>query len=603
MKVARLWIAAIVFAAVAGRAEPIEVPDSETAQPPTPARIAAILGVARRDGWPSVVPALQHAAVRAYARDNLFVADAWYDVCAWSTLFAAQEGSIISQWIDAVNGAQVGHANMPRDYPRRNVPLGAALSPELQAWVMGNRAFSEEFFALLSPVDCLPRVFDILQTLYRSDPAKFRAYPELALAIAVVYDVPPPTHWPHQQVTPGALPRRLLAPEEAFAWWTLQDRQGRLYHSPKRLGAEQLKFVVDVAAPVTELDWAQQQVVVPMTDLPRAYTMIRYRMDRVTSDQPIWPGRTYRLADILATGGICADQAYFACTVAKAHGVPSLLFSGAGNDVRHAWFGYLDENQHWQLDAGRYTEERFVTGFAIDPQTWGVISDHELQFLAEGFRRLPSYRQSHIHEEFASILLAMGSPKAAAVAARKAVNFEPRNQPAWDLLITATRGLQNGPIPVEVVMREAALAFHGYPDLEAHYAASVVESLWARGQTSEADEEVRRIARQNQGKRDDISIRGARAIIERALATQPLAGQLHTYDAVLDSFGRGAGIAFFDLVVRPFVEHLRIAQHGTEAQRALDHARRQLQPPQRSQLAQEMDKLQRAVAGTATKPK
>ena len=44
------------------------------------------------------------------------------------------------------------------------------------------------------------------------------------------------------------------------------------------------------------------------------------------------------------------------------------LFTGQGQDARHAWFGFLDGEHKWRLDAGRYAEQRFVTGNALDPQ-------------------------------------------------------------------------------------------------------------------------------------------------------------------------------------------------------------------------------------------
>src|SRR5688572_5120302 len=162
--------------------------------------------------------------------------------------------------------------------------------------------------------------------------------------------------------------------------------------------------------------------------------MIRYRNDRVTSNTYAWTEQTYTLAEIMATGGICSDQAYFATQVGKARGVPTLLIYGAGNDGRHAWFGFLDEGGKWQLDAGRYAEQRFVTGFALDPQTWAQFSDHELQFLSERFRALPAFKQSQVHALFAAEYLALDKAPASAVAARKAVNFERRNQSGWETL-------------------------------------------------------------------------------------------------------------------------------------------------------------------------
>src|SRR5690606_16565323 len=163
---------------------------------------------------------------------------------------------------------------------------------------------------------------------------------------------PPPPIWPHGQVAAQALPRKLPPPAEAFTWWIRQEQLGRTYHKLSRLGADELKFVVDVAAPFPELEWAQGVADYPLAQLARAYTMVRYRNDRLTV--PVWPGRTYKLPEILAEGGICSDQAYFATQVGKARGVPTLLIYGAGNDGRHAWFGFLDASQKWHLGAGRY---------------------------------------------------------------------------------------------------------------------------------------------------------------------------------------------------------------------------------------------------------
>lgn len=593
----RVWLvlAAWLSAIATARAQVNGIPDAELTQPPTPARINAILAASRRDGWAPQVASLRDAALRSYAHSNIFVADAWYDLCAWAILFGETQSQFVERWIVAVNTMKVGHSNMPRDIPVRMDPLSASLSPELQSWLLNNRGFSEQFFAHISTVDYLPKVFEILESIYHTEPTLFKSYPDLALAIALVYDVPPPPNWPHGQVPPTVLPRTLAAPLAAFRWWVKQDQLGQTYHALKRLPADELKFVVDAAAPVTELEWAQRTVAVSLSDLPRTYTMIRYRMDRVTKNQPVWPDRSYKLVDIAAAGGICADQAYFATEAAKARGVPSLLFLGAGNDSRHAWFGYLDGEQHWQLDAGRYAEQRFVTGVAYDPQTWALISDHELQFLAEHFRALPSYRQSRIHEEFAMLMLSTHDAGPAAAAARKAVRFEPRNQQGWDTLVAATRELTPDPRAVEAIWREAALAFRASADLETLYVGRVVESLRARGQTSAADEEVRRIARKYQTDRVDISVQEARDIMMRSIATQPLDGQIRTYNSVVDSYGPGAGISFYDQVVRLFVEHLAQLRHVPEAGRAIDRARQIMQPPAQSQLESELNKLQQTI--------
>ncbi|MDP3069523.1 MAG: hypothetical protein Q8N18_04500, partial [Opitutaceae bacterium] len=585
----RLFLALLACTACA------QIPEAESLVPPAPARIASVHAAAQREGWAPQAALLRAAALRAYEHDKLDAAQAWLHLHRWAALLGQTEAEFVPRWIQAVQTARVGHPNMPRHYEARARPLATAVSPGLQAWLIGQAVFSAEFFAVLSPLDYAPGVLEILEALHRADPARFRAYPALALAIAVVYDVPPPPQWPHGQVTAQALPRRFAEPLDAFAWWVKQDRAGRTLHKLARLGADELKFVVDSPAPATELEWAQGAWAHPLSQLPGAYQAIRYRNDRVASGAMMWPGGSYRLAEILAMGGICSDQAYFATQIGKARGVPTILIYGAGNDGRHAWFGYLDANKKWQLDAGRYAEQRYVTGHALDPQTWREFTDHELQFLTERFRELPAYRQSRTHGLIAAEYLALGQGRAAGSAARKAVNYERRNQEAWETLIAAARAEGRDAKTVEALLREAALAFQRYPDLEAGYVNRTADSLRARGQTSEAEAEVRRIANKNKHARGDLSIQQAREIVRRAIATQPLPEQVRAYNSAVDNYGRGAGIGFFDEVVAGFVEHLLGLKQKAEARRALDRARTALKVEPGSQLAGEFERLGREV--------
>lgn len=594
----RTVILALLMACVARAASAI--PEAETLLPPAAQRIATLSAAAQRDGWAAQVPALRAAARTAYRRDKLTAAEAWHHVYRWAELFARPQREFLDQWVAAINTARVGHSNMPTHFQPELRPLGSRLSPMLQSWLLGNAAFSAEFFAVLAPVDYVPRVFDILEEIHAREPAKFKGHSNLAVAIAVVHDVPPPPVWPHGQVSATTLPRKFAAPLEAFAWWTRQEQLGRLYHRPSRLGADELKFVVDAAAPLAELEWAQRSVQLPLNQLANAYSMVRYRQDRVTGQQPIWTGPGYALAEILKAGGICPDQAYFATQVGKARGVPTLLFAGAGNDGRHAWFGFLDGNRRWQLDAGRYAEQRFVTGHALDPQTWGVLTDHELQFLSERFRELPSYRQSRVHALFAADSLAAGDTGGATAAARKAVTFERRNEQGWDLLVEAARRERRDAKTIENLWREAALAFQRYPDLQVKYTNRVAESLRSRGQTSAAEAEIASVVRKNQAGRGDLAVQQAREAVFRAAATQPLPAQIQTYNKVVDTHGRGAGIGFFDQVVVPFAEHLLQLNQPAEAQQAVERARRTLKIEPNSQLEAEFTRLAQVVRRAPT---
>ncbi len=576
-------------------AQPAPIPESEAMYAPTPVRLTALVAAAQRDGWLLQVKGLRNAATLAYEHEKLQAAEAWFHVYRWAQVWGQDETEFVAQWVRSLNELQLGHANLTVPIPRRSRTVGAGLAPELQSQLLHHATFSREFFGLLSPVDYLPRVFEILAQLHQREPIKFKSHLSLALAIALVYDVAPPPAWPHAQVTPAALPRKLPDPTEAFAWWVKQEQLGRTYHSLARLSAEDLKFVIDTPAPWSELEWSQQACRHPLAQLAATYGMIGYRKERVAANALVWPGRSYALPDILKTGGICSDQAYFAAQVGKARGVPTLLIYGAGNDGRHAWFGFLNSNNQWQLDAGRYAEQRFVTGYARDPQTWREFSDHELVFLSERFRDLPSFRQSRTHADFAGQFLAEGRAPAAAAAARRAVNFERRNQTGWEVLIQAAQREGRDARAIENILREAALAFQRYPDLQTHYVNRTAASLRARGETSAATAEERRIAAQYKGTRVDLSIQQASAEVRRAMSAQPVAEQMRVYNQILDTSGRGAGIAFFDQVVAGFTEHLLQLGRKAEAIRAVERARQNLKIEPNSQLARELEALAKRV--------
>jgi hypothetical protein len=589
-------LALLALAIGAGsRAAAETIPAADFMQPPTAKRLSALMAAAQSEGWAAQSGPLRAAAQAAYQHDKLTVADEWFSLYRWSMLFSLDEAAYVPTWKKALAAAGVDHAAMPKVVPTRHLQLGARLLPELQLWILSNPAFSQEFFSLLTPVDYLPNVLQIFSELHFRDPELFKTYSSLAIAIALVYDVAPPPYWPHGQVSASALPRTLPRPVDAFFWWTKQDREGRTYHRLTELGADELKFVVDAAAPFIELEWSQQISGYSLKSLDRAYTMVRYDSGRVQRNEFQWDGQPYTLDAILAAGGICTEQAYFACEVGKARGVPTLLFRGQGTDSRHAWFGFLDGKQKWQLDAGRYGEQRFVTGYALDPQTWRNITDHELRFLSERFRTRPSYQRSRVHTEFAADFFANGDPAAAEVAARKAIAEEKRNHVPWQILFAVDQKLGRDAAHREATLREAAAAFHSYPELEGFYLGRVVESLRARGENAAADAEQNRLLQKDPSGRADIKVQEARLAIVRTFTTQPIAEQIRTFDTIVTTYGRGAGITFFDQVVVVFVEHLWQLQQPAEAAKAVALARATLKVGGNSQLARDFDKLSQLI--------
>jgi hypothetical protein len=593
-------LAAALLAPVwaASAQEVLAIPDAETFDPPTIERLHDVEGLAATQGWASVAAPLHGSAIRAFRQNRFIAADAWFHAYEWAAEFSEPENLYVKAWVDAVVAAGVNYAGVAGVYKPTARPLGAAVTPATQAWLLEHEAFAQEFFSDLNQVDYLPRVLAILDGLRQADPATFERFQSLALAIALVYDVPPPPYWPHSQVSEASLPRKLPTPAEPFERLTRDEALGRTYFRLESLRADELKFVVDAAAPAPELRWAQENVAVGLDHLEDAYDMVAYRTDRFTAPiQATWKEGPYTLQAIRTLGGICVDQAYFASEVGKARGVPTLFFAGSGQDGHHAWFGFLDAERHWRLDAGRYAEQRFVTGSALDPQTWRPISDHELQFLSERFRALPSFAQSRVQEEFARDFLGWGDAAAAAQAARTAVNYERRNFEAWDTLAAADARMGAAPAVQEAVLREAALAFTPkYPDLVRYFGNRVCASLRSRGETSLADYEERGIAERLKGDRADLAILQAQAILARSISVQSLPAQIGTYNAILSQFGPGSGTMFFDVIVTGFAEHLAQARMKAQAREAVERARQVLGVQPGTQAAMDVDKLMEQLA-------
>jgi len=573
------------------RAAASGIPADELARTPTPARVAALVDGAATQGWGSAVPDLRLAALMAYETGSGY-APAWYYLYRWADLLATPYNKALNDWIKAVEAARVAHPNMASNYVQRPGSLSPALSRELQLALLGNAAFSEEFFSVLSPADNPAQVLAILQQIYAAEPALFADYPSLALAVAVVYDVPPPPLWPHGQVNAGVLPRTLPPPVQAFAYWAKLDRANFTMQRLRRLPAAELKFLVDVVIPFSELDWARKNVPPGLTEFEKAYGLIKYRKDRITRNQYSWPGPDYRLATILAVGGICVDQAYFASTAGKAKGIPTIMFRGAGLDGRHAWFGYLDAGERWHLDCGRYADQKFVVGLAFDPQTWGDLNDHELLFITERFRALPTYKLSVMHASFAAEYLRAKEPERALKAAREAVNREPRNLPAWQILLKAQQAAAPEDLRAqETVLREAVRTFKKYPDLENDFSKQLGEVLRARGEGSVANFEAQQRAKKYAVDRTDLSIEAAAEAVAASMKQDDLATQIRIFNKVLDTSGRGAAIDFYDKVVVPFVTHLAAEGQIPAALQALERARRTLRVEPGRQLEAEMNGL------------
>jgi hypothetical protein len=80
--------------------------------------------------------------------------------------------------------------------------------------------------------------------------------------------------------------------------------------------------------------------------------------------------------------------------------------------------------------------------------------------------------------------------------------------------------------------------------LEARYVNRLADSLRARGETSLAEAEARRITTSNKIRRADLSVQQARDTLLRSFAAQTLPEQAKAYNTLLATSGRGGAWGF-----------------------------------------------------------
>ncbi|HUE95307.1 MAG TPA: hypothetical protein VMN39_01520, partial [Longimicrobiaceae bacterium] len=222
---------------------------------------AAAVAAARRADWALTADRLLASALEAHESRKLQEAARRYYAARWADVFSSRS---------------------------------ARLSPELRFHLLqaALAPVSQEFFDLLSPYDDHVRVYEILDTLHAGATPIFEALPRLAMAIAVVYDQDPPRGWPHWQVDQSLLPGGLPDPMEALLFWHTAKERGRTIHSLDTLTIEELKFVVDAAAPFPELEKAQS-LRVRLNRMGELYSGIQYVTERARTGIYVWPHESY----------------------------------------------------------------------------------------------------------------------------------------------------------------------------------------------------------------------------------------------------------------------------------------------------------------------
>ena len=187
----------------------------------------------------------------------------------------------------------------------------------------------------IEPQDNEPAALGILLRLAQANVADLHEYAALGVAYALVFDVPFPDDWPHDQVAQSAVPIGDKDPVTRFQFYVAANRARKLELDPTLQSFENLRFLVDSEVKLSELQWAQDNTgAIAYSHFADAFFSIEYATMRMSgNDVYTWNLNTYRLQDIEQAGGICVDQAYYAYMVGKARGIPTIFFTGRRLDA------------------------------------------------------------------------------------------------------------------------------------------------------------------------------------------------------------------------------------------------------------------------------
>jgi tetratricopeptide (TPR) repeat protein len=474
--------------------------------------------------------------------------------------------------------------------------IAEGLNPEVVREWIDDDELSRALFEILSDRDYMPGVLTRLQELRLADPRKFREYRALAVALAVVYDQRFPPFWPHRQVNQRWVPISEMPVADRFKFWTESNESSALLIDLRKLSPGQIKFIVDAPLAPSEFEWARKNVRYQRSEFAKAFDAVSYSFDRMKSGRFEWAGGEYTLHNIHQQTGICVDQAYYAMIAGKARGLPTLLFTGQGSDGGHAWFGYMKSDNRWELDCGRYKNQNYAVGQALDSQTWLPISDHELEVRAKGLREGLEFFSSRDDILIGRMKERAGEHARALKAYESAIQVCPQNEAGWVAKADYLRRT-NAPLNVLKSHHEAALRqFATNRDMRVQQQVALAQIARQQGALQEAETMERQTVAQNKRSRSDLSVSVAAQKIISLIEANQLDQAFTEYRRQVLILGRTGGGNFFYDIVQPFAEALVATGEARQAKEVLALARKALKPETGSIIDTELKNLEKIVA-------
>jgi hypothetical protein len=413
-----------------------------------------------------------------------------------------------------------------------------------------DEAVSHLFVQKLDPLDVKGEALRILLNLAQANAADLHEYAALGVAYSLVFDQPFPKDWPHRQVEHAAVPIGDLDVVTRFQFYVQSNRDKKLDLDLTQLSFENLKFLVDSEVKLSELAYAQTNRI-SYSQFSDAFFSIKYADDRISSASSIytWPFPTYQLSDIEKDGGICIDQAYYAEILGKGRGIPTIRFTGYGMDGAHAWFGYLSNSGRWELDCGRYEQQDYPKGFAVDPQTWQPIDDSVLQNLFKNGARNANYQPAMTALAWAR--LHEGDPSYAHIL-DDAQSIMPEWSGTWRLQAALVE--KSGDIDKKKEFYGNWISqFGNYPEMKVEGQKRLYLDLKAANDP-DADGLLKDIILQNRSEGFDLGIAAGADSLREKMKAQDWDGARMAYEGTIRDFGQEGGLTLYSSIVYPYIK-------------------------------------------------
>jgi tetratricopeptide (TPR) repeat protein len=236
----------------------------------------------------------------------------------------------------------------------------------------------------IKPKDDPAKVMGVLQSLAGASPQRLEEFPNLAVAISVVYDETVIKHaWGG-----GDNRVRLKLPDATDAFGHFVANEPKMQLGLKGMPTDLLVYVVDLTADKAEWDWALTKYN-KTRKLGELYSVVKYDWEFFEKGgKKKWVEPGWSLQSMLKGGGVCEDRAYFVAGVAKANGVPAAYTTGRSAEVSHAWVGLLEttaggKSAAWNFSHGRFGDYNNLRGTVSDPQTGERLADSTVSLLSE----------------------------------------------------------------------------------------------------------------------------------------------------------------------------------------------------------------------------